>query len=50
MVSESSGPEPTRLLEPPGFLAINYGRNTPFVLLAAHGIYGAILGMFYLLR
>jgi hypothetical protein len=50
MVSESRGPEPTRLLEPPGFLAINYGRNTPFVLLAAHGIYGAILGMFYLLR
>jgi len=50
MVSESRGPEPTRLLEPPGFLAINYGRNTPFVLLIAHGVYGAILGMFYLLR
>lgn len=50
MVSESRGPEPTRLLEPPGFLAINYGRYTPFVLLVAHGIYGAILGMFYLLR
>jgi hypothetical protein len=50
MVSESRGPEPTRLLEPPGFLAINYGRNTPLVLLVAHGIYGAILGAFYLLR
>lgn len=50
MVSEYRGPEPTRLLEPPGFLAVNYGRNTPLVLLVAHGVYGAILGMFYLLR
>jgi len=50
MVSESRGPEPTRLLEPPGFLAVNYGRYTPIVLLLAHGVYGAILGMFYLLR
>ena len=50
MVSESRGPEPTRLLEPPGFLAMNYGRSTALVLLFAHGIYGAILGAFYLLR
>jgi len=50
MVSEYRGPEPTRLLEPPGFLAINYGHNTPLVLLLAHGVYGAILGAFYLLR
>src|SRR4051794_18248506 len=50
MVSEPRARERTRLLEPPGFLAINSGRNTPLVFLAAHGIYGAILGMFYLLR
>jgi len=50
MVSESRGPEPTHLLEPPGFLAVNYGRNTPLVLIVTHGVYGAILGAFYLLR
>lgn len=50
MVSESRGPEPTRLLEPPGFLATNYGQYTPLVMLVAHGVYGAILGAFYLLR
>jgi len=47
MVSDSRGPEPTRLLEPPGFLATNYGRSTPLVLIAAHAIYGLILGTFY---
>ncbi|SRR5581483_3453957 len=50
MVSEARGPEPTRLLEPPGFLAANYGRHTPLVLIVAHGIYGAIIGFFYVLR
>ncbi len=50
MVSDSRGPEPTRLLEPPGFLATNYGRNTPIITVLAHAIYGAILGAFYLLR
>jgi hypothetical protein len=50
MVSDSRGPEPTRLLEPPGFLATNYGRMTPIVTLVAHTIYGLILGSFYALR
>jgi hypothetical protein len=50
MVSDSRGPEPTRLLEPPGFLAMNYGRMTPIVTLVAHMIYGLILGSFYALR
>ncbi|HEX7421902.1 MAG TPA: hypothetical protein VF505_18600 [Thermoanaerobaculia bacterium] len=50
MVSDSRGPEPTRLLEPPGFLAMNYGRMTPIVTLVAHTIYGLILGSFYALR
>jgi hypothetical protein len=47
MASERSGPEPTRGLEPPGFLALNYGRGTPIVTLVAHVAYGAILGGFY---
>lgn len=50
MVSDFRGPEPTRLLEPPGFLAVNYGRMTPLVLLIAHATYGLILGTFYLPR
>ena len=50
MVSDSRGPEPTRLLEPPGFLATNYGRMTPIVTVFAHTIYGLILGAFYALR
>jgi hypothetical protein len=47
MVSDSRGPEPTRLLEPPGFLLTNYGRFTPLVTVFAHAIYGLILGAFY---
>lgn len=47
MASEHQGPEPTRALEPPGFLALNYGRRTPLVALAGHLLYGAILGAFY---
>jgi hypothetical protein len=50
MVSDFRGPEPTRLLEPPGFLAINYGRMTPLVLILAHAVYGLILGAFYVRR
>jgi hypothetical protein len=47
MASEHQGPEPTRELEPPGVMGLNYGRRTPFVLVAAHLLYGAILGGFY---
>lgn len=47
MASETTGPEPTRGLEPPGFLALNYGRRTPLIALAAHLAYGVILGAFY---
>jgi hypothetical protein len=32
------------LIEPPGFLMLNYGRNTFLVTLAAHVAYGAIVG------
>jgi hypothetical protein len=34
------------LLEPPGFLLLNYGRRTPVVTLVAHLAYGAIVGGF----
>jgi hypothetical protein len=47
MASEHRGPEPTRALEPPGFLALNYGRQTPAITLLAHVVYGAILGSCY---
>lgn len=47
MASERQGPEPTRALEPPGFLALNYGRRTPLVTLVAHLAYGIILGAGY---
>lgn len=47
MASEQRGPEPTRALEPPGFLALNYGHRTPLVALLAHVVYGVILGAFY---
>ena len=32
------------LIEPPGFLMLNYGRSTFHVTLAAHVAYGAIIG------
>jgi hypothetical protein len=32
------------LIEPPGFLMLNYGRNTFLITLAAHIVYGAIVG------
>ncbi len=47
MANEFSGPDPTRQLEPPGFLALNYGRGTPIATFLAHIIYGAVLGLFY---
>jgi uncharacterized membrane protein YagU involved in acid resistance len=50
MASEQRGPEPTRQLEPPGFLALNYGRRTPLSVIAAHVVYGTILGAFYRLQ
>src|SRR5438445_10512708 len=50
MVSDFRGPELIRLLEPSGFLAINYGRLTPLVTLVAHTLYGLIIGAFYQLH
>ena len=47
MANEQYGPTPTRQLEPPGFLALNYGVRTPLVVLLAHLVYGAVIGQFY---
>lgn len=50
MATEEKGPTVTRQLEPPGFLALNYGYQTPLSVVVAHLIYGAILGGFYTMR
>ena len=47
MASEGQGPTPTRQLQPPGFMALNYGRRTPFSVVMAHVAYGAMLGVLY---
>jgi hypothetical protein len=36
----------TAMLEPPGFMMMNYGRSTPLVSLVAHVVYGGIVGAF----
>jgi uncharacterized membrane protein YagU involved in acid resistance len=47
MASEQQGPTVVKQLEPPGFLALNYGYRTPLSVILAHIVYGAILGWFY---
>jgi hypothetical protein len=47
MASETHGPTVVKQLEPPGFFGRNYGIQTPLVTLAAHVIFGAIVGGFY---
>jgi hypothetical protein len=46
MATDRSGPSLHAVLEPPGLLALNYGRETPVVALIAHITFGAILGAF----
>jgi hypothetical protein len=50
MASERQGPTPTRQLEPPGFMGLNYGGRTPVTVLIAHLIYGGIQGAFYRMK
>lgn len=50
MANEQQGPTVVRQLEPPGFLALHYGPRTPLAIVAAHLVYGAILGGFYTLH
>jgi hypothetical protein len=47
MASETHGPTATRMLEPPGFMGVNYGIATPVAVFVTHAIFGAILGAFY---
>jgi hypothetical protein len=47
MAAEDEGPDPTPMLQPPGFLALNYGVQTPVGTLVAHLVYGAIVAVFY---
>jgi hypothetical protein len=44
MASDYEGPGGRRTLQPPGFLALNYGYRTPLTTILAHAVYGAILG------
>ena len=46
MGSPFTAADSTPLLEPPGFLMLNYGRGTPIVTILAHIAYGAIIGGF----
>ena len=47
MSSEFAGPVPLKPLEPPGFLALNYGRRTPLATMLSHILYGTIIRTFY---
>ena len=47
MANEQYGPTVVRQLEPPGFLALHYGIQTPISVVVSHVIFGAILGAFY---
>jgi hypothetical protein len=44
MASEHHGVTYIRQLEPPGFLAMNYGYQTPLSTLVAQAVYGSVLG------
>ena len=46
MASEYDGPTNTHVLEPPGFLGLNYGHRTPLTTLLGQTVYGATLGGF----
>ena len=50
MASEQQGPTAQNMLEPPGFLALHYGLQTPLAILVSHAVFGAILGTFYHLK
>jgi hypothetical protein len=50
MASERHGPTANRQLEPPGFMALNYGARTPLAVVLSHAVFGAILGAFYKLH
>ncbi len=46
MASERSGPVLDAVLEPPGLLGLNYGKETPLITFGAHVVFGVLLGAF----
>jgi hypothetical protein len=50
MASHRAGPSSRAVLEPPGLLALNYGVQTPAVAVAAHLVYGVVLGLLLQVR
>jgi hypothetical protein len=46
MGTPSTAAPSVALLEPPGFMMLNYGARTPLVTLVAHVAYGAVVGGF----
>jgi hypothetical protein len=50
MASEYHGATTMRQLEPPGFLAMNYGYGTPLATLLGQTLYGTTLGSFLQLQ
>jgi len=46
MGSDATAAQSQPLLEPPGFLMLNYGLSTPAVTAAVHVLYGTIVGGF----
>jgi len=46
MGTHATSARSTPLLEPPGFMLVNYGRQTPLVAILAHVVYGMIVGAF----
>ncbi|HVV83778.1 MAG TPA: hypothetical protein VHE35_11970 [Kofleriaceae bacterium] len=47
MATERRGPTVVRQLEPPGFLGLHYGIQTPIWIAAGHVVFGIVLGGFY---
>lgn len=47
MATEQQGPTAGRQIEPPGFLALHYGIQTPLSLLVGHLVFGGLFGAFY---
>jgi hypothetical protein len=46
MGTPNTAADSSPLLEPPGFLLLNYGPSTPLVTMLVHAAYGAIVGEF----
>jgi hypothetical protein len=45
MATADTAANEVTLIEPPGFLMLNYGRSTFIVTLVAHIVYGALVGL-----